>query len=214
MLVYSKLKFWIIFAPTYFNIKKRINFSVSVLQVNLMFLFWRCKQFRNSSMQCFKWKCKNASTMYILPMSDSNSERNFWSQLFTLYTHCFAEPCWWFSKILLRELLTLFGQELYEQHYEVVMDSQLEPTLCNVPFFFVTMTRYDFKIVSLNFNLSSAKVTLLIHSYCFTRNITLKYFEIVYTDNIKTLNLLLKPKVKTSYRSFTLKYTGTMTTSV
>ena len=120
-----------------------------------MFLFWRCKQFRNSSMQCFKWKCKNASTMCILPMSDSNSERNFWSQLFTLYTHCLAEPCWWFSKILLRELLTLFGQELYEQHYEVVMDSQLEPTLCNVPFFFVTMTRYDFKIVSLNFNLMS-----------------------------------------------------------
>ena len=113
-----------------------------------MFLFWRCKQFRNSSLQCFKWKSKNVSTTYILPMSDSNSERNFWSQLFTLYKHCFADPYWWLSKNFLRELLTLFGQELYKQHYELVMDYQLEPTLCNVPVFFVTMTRYGFKTVS------------------------------------------------------------------
>lgn len=80
-------------------------------------------------MQCFKWKCKNASTMYILPMSDSNSERNFWSQLFTLYKHCFADPCWWLSKNFLRELLTLFSQELYKQPYEVVMDSVRTNTL-------------------------------------------------------------------------------------
>ena len=94
-----------------------------------MFLFWRCKQFRNSSMQCFKWKSKNVSTTYILPMSDSNSERNFWSQLFTLYKHCFADPCWWLSKNFLRELLTLFSQELYKQPYEVVMDSVRTNTL-------------------------------------------------------------------------------------
>ena len=47
------------------------------------------------------------------------------------------------------EFLTLFGLDLYKQHYEVVMDFQLGPTLSNVPFFFVTMTRYDFKTLSL-----------------------------------------------------------------
>ena len=156
-MVCSKLKLWIIFALTYFNIKKEMNFSIPVLEVNLMFLFWRCKQFRNSLMQCFKWKSKNVSTTHILPMSDSNSERNFWSQLFTLYKHCFADPCSWFCKNFLRKLLTrtmpefltLFGLDLYKQHYEVVMDFQLGPTLSNVPFFFVTMTRYDFKTLSL-----------------------------------------------------------------
>ena len=103
---YIFLYIYIFFAPTYFNIKKRMNFSTSVLQVNLMFLFCRCKQFRNSSMRCFKCKSKNVSTTYLLPMTDSNSEKKFCKSIVHSLHTLVCRPMLMIFHFFFRELLT------------------------------------------------------------------------------------------------------------
>ena len=53
----------------------------------------------------------------------------------------------------------------------------------------------------------------MIHSYIFAQNITLKNSEIVEIVNVKTLDSLLRLKMKIAYRFLILKQVGAITNS-
>ena len=101
------------------------------------------------------------------------------------------------------ESLTLFDQEYYKQHHGVAMGSPLGPTLANV------FLCYHEKLWLQN---CPSKFKLVIYRryvddtfLLFRWKHHIEKFRIISIDNIEISDLILRLKMKTPYRSLTLK---------